>query len=129
MSKAKAITEQVAFDALTAIVTAAGVYQDAPAEVTGPLVILGDMKSFRLPTKGGVDDRRVSISIISMVEAEERAPLLEIQEQVETALDGQTFEHQGWTLAFEFEDDDAALTDDGVTYAGVTQFTVLAIAP
>lgn len=129
MSKAKAIVELVTYQALAATVTGAGVYQDAPADVSGRLVVIGDLKSFRLPTKGGKDDRRVLVSIITIAEGEERAPLLELQEQVEAALDGESFEHDGWTIAFEFEDDDAALTEDGITYAGVTQFSVLALSP
>ncbi|MDO7843452.1 tail completion protein gp17 [Sphingomonas immobilis] len=129
MSKAKSIVEAVTFDALEAVITGATVYQDAPENAPGNLVILGDMKSVRLATKGTDADRRVSISIVSIVEAEERAPLLALQEQIDDALDGLSFERDGWTLAFEFEDDDAVLAEDGSTYNGISSYSVLALAP
>jgi hypothetical protein len=129
MSSAKAMVEAAAFLALSSAITDAGVYQDAPENTPTPLVIIGDMKSSRLPTKDADADRRVTISIITIVEAQERAPLLTLQEQIENALDGQNFEQEGWVLAFEFEDDDAVLSEDGSTYSGITSFTVLAIAP
>jgi hypothetical protein len=129
MSKAKAMVEAAAFLALNNGVTGATVYQDAPENAPTPLVIIGDLKSSRLPTKDADDDRRVTISIVTIVEAEERAPLLALQEQIEAALDGQNLQQDGWLLAFEFEDDDAVLSEDGSTYSGITSFTVLAIAP
>jgi hypothetical protein len=129
MSKAKAMVEAATFLTLDATITGATVYQDAPENAPGDLVIIGDLKSSRLPTKGADADRRVTISIVTIVEAEERAPLLALQDQIESALDGVSHEHEGWLLAFEFEDDDAVLSEDGSTYTGITSFTVLAIAP
>jgi hypothetical protein len=129
MSSAKAMVEAAAFLALSSAITDAGVYQDAPENAPTPLVIIGDMKSSRLPTKDADADRRVTISIVTIVEAEERAPLLALQEQIEAALDGQNLQQDGWLLAFGFEDDDAVLSEDGSTYSGITSFTVLAIAP
>lgn len=128
MSKAKSIVEAAIFDALSKTIEGATVYQDAPADAAYPVVIVGDMKSFRLQTKGTSDDRRVTISIIALVEAEERAPLLKLQEQIEEALDGQSLEPDGWTLGIEFDDDDAVLGEDGVTYSGISSFSVLALA-
>jgi hypothetical protein len=128
MSKAKSVVEAAIFDALSKTVKDASVYQDAPPDAAYPVVIVGDMKSFRLPTKGASDDRRVTISIIALVEAEERAPLLKLQEQIEEALDGQSLEFDGWTLGIEFDDDDAVLGEDGVTYSGISSFSVLALA-
>ncbi len=128
MSSAKSIVELACFDALREAVVGATVYQDAPQDAPLPVVILGDMKSFRLDTKAASDDRRVQITIVSLVEAEERAPLLAIMEQIETALDGQTLLPDGWTLGFQFEEDDAVLADDGSTYTGVSTFTVVALA-
>ena len=128
MSKAKAVVQAAIYDALSGAVKGAKVYQDAPADAAYPVVILGDMKSFSLGTKGSSDDRRVTISIISLVEAEESAPLLSLQEQIEEALDGQSLEVDGWTLGIVFDDDDAVLGEDGVTYSGISSFSVLALA-
>jgi hypothetical protein len=129
MSKAKAMVEITTFSALDAAITGATVYQDAPYDASGNLVIIGDLKSFAMPGKAQSDDRRVQVSIVSLASAEERAPLLAIMEQIEAVLDGQTLSHDGWTLAFAFEDDDAVLSDDGETYTGVSSFAVLALAP
>jgi len=130
MSRAKAVVEQAAFEALSAAVTSASVFQDAPADAAGWLVILGELKSFGRGGKGTSGDRRVQISIVTIGEAEERAPLLAIQEQIETALDGLSLvTSDGWTLAFGFEEDDAVLDEDGSTYTGVSLFSVIALAP
>jgi hypothetical protein len=128
LSKAKSVVEAAIFAALSETIEDAAVYQDAPADAPYPVVIVGDMKSFRLQTKGTSDDRRVTISIIALVEAEERAPLLKLQEQIEEALDGQSIEIEGWTLGVEFDDDDAVLGEDGVTYSGISSFSVLALS-
>jgi len=129
MSKAKALVEIETYDRLAEVITGATVYQDAPEDAAGDLVIIGDMKSSSLATKGNDADRAVTVSIISLAEADERAPLLALQEQIEDALDGQTFTREGWTLGFAFEDDDAVLAEDGSTYSGITTFRVLALAP
>lgn len=129
MSKAKAMVEQVAFRELAAVIRGATVYQDAPANAAGDLVIIGDLKSFSLGGKGQSGDRRVGLQIVSIAVAEERAPLLALMDQIEAALDGKSFELKGWTVAFAFEDDDAVLNDDGASYSGITSFTALALAP
>ncbi len=129
MSKAKAIVEAVAFRELAAAIAGASVYQDAPSNAEGDLVIIGDLKSVRPALKDAGADRRVEISIVSLAIAEERAPLLALQDQIETILDEQTFELEGWTLAFTFQDDDAVLNEDGASYSGISSFEVLAIAP
>lgn len=129
MSKAKAIVEAKTFRLLDEGIEGATVYQDAPDDAPTPLVIIGDLKSLRMPGKGGDGDRIVTVFIISLVEAQERGPLLALQEQIEAALDGQTFTVDGWTLGYTFEDDDAVLSEDGATYSGITSFTVTALEP
>lgn len=106
MSNAKAVVEAAVYAALDAAIEGATVYQDVPQDAPLPVVILGDMKSYPL---GGKDDpdRSVNIIIVSMVEAEERAPLLE--------------------LSATFDDDDAQLGGDGATYIGTSSFTVIAL--
>lgn len=126
MTDAKSITELVAFQQLDAAVTGATVYQDAPEGTMLPIVVVGDMKSTPIGGKGD-RDRRISLLIQAEVSAEERAPLLALQTQIEEALDGLTIEQDGWTLAFTFEDDDAQLGEDGATYIGTSAFAVLAL--
>ena len=128
MSNAKSAVEVAAYTALAAAITGAGVYQDTPDGVAGDLVILGDMKSARLPGKDSSADRRVTLSIVTIVEAQERAPLLALQEQCDDVLDGATLEAPGWTIRGEFIDDDAVLGDDGVTYNGVATYVFFALA-
>lgn len=129
MSKAKAMVEQVAFRELAAAIRGATVYQDAPSDAAGDLVIIGDLKSFSLGGKDQSADRRVGLQIVSLAVADERAPLLALMDQIEEALDGQSFAVEGWTIAFAFEDDDAVLNEDGASYSGISSFTALALAP
>jgi hypothetical protein len=127
MSEAKAAVEAAIFNALDAGVSGATVYQDVPEDAPLPVVIIGDMKSTPIGPKDD-PDRRVSVIIVTMVAAEERAPLLALQEQVEQLLDGLTFTPPGWTLRATFEDDDAQLAEDGVSYIGTSVFTVFALS-
>lgn len=129
MSKAKSMVEQVAFRTLAEFIEGATVYQDAPANAAGDLVIIGDLKSFSLGGKDQSADRRVGLQIVSLAVADERAPLLALMDQIEEALDGQSFAVEGWTIAFAFEDDDAVLNEDGASYSGISSFTALALAP
>ncbi len=127
MPNAKEAVELAVFEALAAAITGATVYQDAPQDAAMPLVIVGDMTSQRMPGKPASRDRIVTISIVTLVEAEERAPLLVLQGQIEDALDQQSFEPDGWSIVGSFEGDDAVLQDDGETYAGVSTFTFVAL--
>lgn len=130
MSAAKSIVEGETYRRLADAVEGAAVYQDPPENAPYPLVIIGDLRSVRPGGKGADGDRIVTITIVTLVEAQERAPLLRLQEQIEKALDAQTFEtSDGWTLAYTFQDDDAVLDEDGATYAGLTVFTVVALQP
>lgn len=128
MSKAKAVVETLVYDTLSRAVTNAVVYQDAPDNAPLPIVVIGDMKSSRLPGKATTADRTVTVSIVTLIEAQERAPLLAIMDEIETALDGESFTSDGWTLAAAFDDDEAMLADDGSTYSGISSFTFLALA-
>lgn len=128
MSNAKAVVEAAVYDTLSRAVTNAVVYQDAPDNAPLPIVVIGDMKSSRLPGKATSPDRTVTVSIVTLIEAQERAPLLAIMDEIETALDGESFTPDGWTLAAAFDDDEAMLADDGSTYSGISSFTFLALA-
>jgi len=128
MLSAKSAVEAAAYDALSAAITGAAVYQDVPDDAPYPIVVVGDLSSRRLPGKAASRDRIVTVSIVTLVAAEERAPLLALMDQADAALDGFTVHVGGWTLAFAFDDDDAALQDDGQTYAGVAAYTVMALA-
>lgn len=128
MSDAKTVVEAAVFEALEASIAGATVYQDVPENAPLPLVIVGDLSSKRLLGKDSSRDRIVTVSIVSLVEAEQRAPLLALQGQIDDVLDGARFTPDGWTLAGAFEDDEAALQEDGQTYGGVSTFTFLALA-
>lgn len=127
MPNAKEAVELAVYEALAAAITGATVYQDAPQDAALPLVIVGDMASQRMAGKPASRDRVVTVSVVTLVEAEERSPLLVLQGQIEDALDQQTFEPEGWSIAGSFESDDAVLQDDGETYAGVSTFTFVAL--
>ncbi|MFA7505294.1 MAG: DUF3168 domain-containing protein [Burkholderiaceae bacterium] len=126
MTDAKSAVEAAFYQALASSVTGATVYQDVPENADLPIIIVGDMKSAPLGAKND-PDRRVSVLVVAMVAAEERAPLLDLQRQIEAALDGRVFTPTGWRLAVTFEDDDAQLAEDGVSYVGTSAFDVLAL--
>jgi len=128
MSDAKSVVEAAVYAALAAAVSTATVYQDAPDNAPLPIVVIGDMRSARLAGKAASPDRSVTVSIVTLIEAQERAPLLALMNEIEGALDGVTFETSGWTLSGSFEDDEAVLADDGSTYSGLSSFTFLALA-
>ena len=125
---AKSAVEAAIYTALAGAIRGATVYQDAPDDAPNPLVVIGDLKSARLLGKPASRDRRVTVTIITLVEADERRPLLDLMAQIDAALDGQMFEPAGWSIEVDFADDEAALTEDGATYAGVSTFTCLALA-
>ena len=126
MSNAKAVVEQVIYDALADGIEGATVYQDVPEDAPLPLVIVGDMKSYPLGAKDD-PDRCGSVIVVSVVAAEEPAPLLALQKQIEDLLDGKTFSPEGWIVQVSFEDDDAILGQDGATYVGTTAVTAIAL--
>lgn len=128
MSDAKSAVEAAVYGALAAAVSTATVYQDAPDNAPLPIVVIGDMRSARLPGKVASPDRSVTVAIVTLIEAQERAPLLALMDEIEGALDGVTFETDGWTLSGLFDDDEAVLADDGSTYSGLSSFTFLALA-
>jgi hypothetical protein len=127
MTDAKSATEATLYGELADAITGATVFQDVPEDEPYPLVVIGDMRSTPLAAKDD-PDRRITVEIVSIVSAEERAPLLELQRQVEAILDGKTFAADGWTLAVSLEDDDALLAEDGSSYVGTSTFQVLALA-
>ena len=126
MSDAMSATEGVVFNALDSGITGAPVFQDVPEDAPMPLVVLGDMKAEAAWGKND-PDRRITVTVVAMVGAEERAPLLDLQRQIEALLDGAQFAADGWLIALDFTDADAVLGDDGVSYLGTSNFSVLAL--
>lgn len=127
MSQAKTATALAAYDALAAAITGASVFQDVPDNFTGEMVVVGPMSS--KPVGAPEDpDRYVQLTIVSMGQGDENAPVLALQGQVEAALAGKILRPDGWTLQFQFLDDNIELDNDGVTYVGTTLFHVVALS-
>lgn len=126
MTSATAATEILAYEQLSAGITAAPVYQDVPDDAPLPLIIIGDMES--APFAGSNDpDRRITLTLVVLTEGDERAPCTDLQEQIEAILPGRSFVvGEEWNLHVSLESSDAALTDDGSGYAGTTILTILA---
>lgn len=125
MTSAKAATELLAFDQLHAGIADAGVFQDVPDNEPLPLVIIGDIESSPFAASND-PDRRVTLTVIVLTEGDERAPCVELQDQVETILVGKSFLVEGWNLHVALESSDAALSEDGSGYVGTTILTLLA---
>ena len=128
MSDAVELAEAALYERLSTTVTLARVFQDAPADQPLPVVIIGDLKAFPLGTKQSDADRRIDAVVVTMVSADERAPVLAIQAQVQSSLDDAILVAPGWTFDISFQDDDAVLGEDGSTYIGTSAFTIFALA-
>lgn len=127
MTSAASATEQAVYDALDAGVTGATVYQHAPENASLPLVIIGDIDGGPMGTKGDTD-RELSLTITTLTQGEQRAPLLELMEMVETALHSQRLASGGWNINPVLTGEAAILGPDGETYIGTQTFTVFALA-
>jgi hypothetical protein len=118
--------EGVTFSHLDGNIEGATVYQDVPEDTPPPVVILGDMEKTNLGAKGDVDCS-IAMTILSVVAAEERRPVLALLDQIETLLDEATLEAEGWTFRFAFETSTAALSGEEGVYVGTALFTVTAL--
>ncbi|WP_022681158.1 DUF3168 domain-containing protein [Sphingobium bisphenolivorans] len=127
MTSAEDAIEKAAFDLLSAVTgLGAPVYQHVPENTPPPVVIIGDIETVPL---GGKDDpdRRATLSVMTVTEAEERKSLLQIKGKAEAALDGVQAEHDGWQLSFSLLGATAVLTAEGDGYVGESRFQILAL--
>jgi hypothetical protein len=129
MASAKDAVELAAYQLLTAgAPIGAAVFQDVPQDTAPPVIIVGDMESSGI---GGKDDpdRVVSLEVVTVTSGDERKPCLDLQEKIETRLDGAKVAIVGWELTFRFVDDNAALTPDATGYVGLQKFEIMALRP
>lgn len=104
----------------------AQVFQHVPENTSPPVIIIGDIEEEPLAAKDD-EDCRVSLSIVTVTEAEERKPVLLLQEQIKDRLRAARVDVEGWKLAFAFESSTATLTPDGAGYVGDSRFEILAL--
>jgi hypothetical protein len=128
MTNAVSAVEAVAYAELTTAVTLGSVYQHVPENTPPPVVIIADMEAAPLGTKASDPDRSINLNIVSVIQGKARKPLLDLQAEIETALDGLRATPTGWTLKFSFLSSDGVLMDDGQTYVGNSRFNVLALS-
>lgn len=128
MTNAISAVEADAFAALTAGVTLAPVHQHVPQDTAPPVVIVADVDAEPFEVKGADPDRKITLAIVCVVQGEARKPLLNMQGEVEAALDGRRSTVGGWTLSYAFEASDGALLEDGETYVATSRFNVLALS-
>lgn len=127
MAEPKDLAETEAYSVLAAGISGATVYQDVPENEPPPLVVLGDSSSLPIGGKGDPDEK-VTINVVTLVSAEEKAPLTALQGQIKTLLREHKATVSGFTLHFTFESDDAQLHENGVHYVGTSTFSVFALA-
>lgn len=127
MADPKDLAEAEAYAVLAAGISGADIYQDVPENHPLPLVVLGDSSSTTIGGKGDPDEK-VTINIVTLVSAEEKAPLTALQGQIKSLLREHKASVDGFTLHFTFESDDAQLHENGVHYVGTTTFSVFALA-
>ena len=128
MLDAASATEQAIYDALSAGISGATVWQDAPENAPLDLVILGDLTPRPLRTKGDDPDKIITVTIFFQTAGEERAPLLKLQAQARDLLDDQMLTSvDGWQINPTYVSATAELAEDGETYVGVSSFEVFAL--
>jgi hypothetical protein len=113
------------FQTLSAAITDARVFQDVPAGATGDLVIIGDVESFPFAATND-PDRRISVTIITLTQGDERAPCTALQAQIETAFAGVSVLRDPWNLHSSIESSSAVLDEQGEGYLGTTILQILA---
>jgi hypothetical protein len=126
--------EAAAFAALNvpAVTARADVFQHVPQNYEAPegkgVLILGDMDSQRVETKGG-RDQQVSLVVAGVIDAKERKAVRRLKAVVLDALADLVVDHEGWRLQFIFDGADGFLDPEtGKSYAGNFRFTVWAFA-
>lgn len=127
MPSALDATEKAAF----ALLSAGGdigapVYQHVPEDSATPVIIIGDLTSAPLDAKDDAD-RRIAMTIVTVVEGEERKPLLELQDAIEQRIAGIRTVQDGWRLSFTFAGASAVLAPEGDAYVGESRFDVIAL--
>lgn len=127
MAEPKDLAETEAYTVLAANISGTDVYQDVPENHPLPVVVLGDSSSVSIGGKGDPDEK-VTVNIVTLVSAEEKAPLTALQGQIKALLREHKATRDGFTLHFSFESDEAQLHENGVHYVGTSTFSVFALA-
>lgn len=124
---ASTAVERETFTALDAGVTGAPVFQDVPDDQPLPVVIIGDLLS--VPFGRDDDpDRRITLTIVVLVEGDERSPCTDLQSEIEAVLVAKTIETPDWNLHYSIASSAAELAEDGSGYVGTTILTILAFS-
>ncbi|RZF64277.1 hypothetical protein EWE75_12080 [Sphingomonas populi] len=97
MSSPIAAAELGIFDALSAGVTLAPVFQDVPDGTTAPIVILAELSGDPIGGKGS-RSLRLSLTVTTEVWQEQRQPILDLQEEVRVAIDGRKLLVDGYEV-------------------------------
>jgi hypothetical protein len=127
VTKASGAVEAETYTVLSSGVTGAAVFQDVPDDQPLPVVIIGDLLS--VPFAGSNDpDRRITLTIHVLVEGDERAPCIDLQEQIEALLAGVTIATEEWNLHYSVASSAAELAEDGSGYVGTTILSILAFS-
>lgn len=126
---AEDVIEADAFEALDvpAVTVLATVFQHVPEDTAPPVLIIGDMESEPIPTKGA-NHQQVALTIAAVVLAEERKPIRALKAVVLAALHNRQVSRDGWQLSYNFTGADGFLDPEtGEAYAGNFRFSVLAL--
>lgn len=127
MSRPHSVAEQAVYTRLADNITGATVFQDVPDNFGGDMVVIGEIDGDPLSTKDSTD-WTLTLTIISQVTADERAPVIALMDQISELLDRHTFNLDQWKLACSFVTDNAALDESGKEYIGTTRISILALS-
>lgn len=111
-----------------AVIALAKVFQHVPEDTEPPVLIIGDMDSEPIETKGG-RDQKVTLILATVMDAEERRPIRALKAKIIELLHGHQATRGGWLMEFTFIGSDGFRDPETATaYVGNFRFTVLALA-
>lgn len=125
MTRARDAAEAAIFMALSSAGLAWPVFQHVPQDTPPPVNIVGDMDGISLETKED-DDEEIELSILTVVQGEQRKPVSQEQGRIKSALNNAALTSGGFTVRPIWTSADAVLMPDGETYLGTSRFTVFA---
>lgn len=122
-------TVNAVYDALSGSggVTQAAVYSHAPEDAAFPMVIVADISGMQPLVAGGDPDCRLTLTILTLTEAEEKFSCLARQAEINAALNGKILSVTGWQIAPSLDAQSTVLDEEGLGYVGTNEFSVIAL--
>ncbi|MBB5684293.1 tail completion protein gp17 [Sphingobium boeckii] len=129
MSEAMDAIEIGVFTELTAAAIGIPIYQHVPEDTAPPVIIIGDLDSDdSISTKDDDLDEAIELEITTVMQTQQRKPVLITQARIKAALNGKAIMMPGFTIRPLWVSQSAVLLPDGENYVGTSRFRIMALA-